>query len=220
MMRESECTRAVTSGGGHERRRGRTVAVGGWRRRSGRRAHGAGSLRARGTDRFEDLVAWVLTTCAAGVVLLAVLVGQLGAEHTLDRARAEAAARTPARAELLEDVDDATPADTTRTRTALARWTAPDGRAVQGRVLVTSQHTVGDIVSVWVDRSGRLTQAPTKPGTATAVGWTWGVAVTLGGWAVLALLWAAVRAATARRNAAAWAREWAVVEPTWSGRVP
>ena len=25
---------------------------------------------ARGTDRFEDFVAWVLTTCAAGVVLL------------------------------------------------------------------------------------------------------------------------------------------------------
>jgi hypothetical protein len=29
-----------------------------------------------------------------------------------------------------------------------------------------------------------------------------------------------VRAATARHNAAAWAREWALVEPTWSGRVP
>ena len=25
---------------------------------------------------------------------------------------------------------------------------------------------------------------------------------------------------TARRNAAAWAKEWALVEPTWSGRVP
>jgi hypothetical protein len=90
----------------------------------------------------------------------------------------------------------------------------------QGRVVVTTKHVVGDTVSIWIDRTGRLALAPTQPGTATAVGWTWGVAVTLGGWALLALLWTAVRAATARRNAAAWAREWAVVEPNWSGRVP
>ena len=162
----------------------------------------------------------MLTTCAAGVVLLAIAVGQRGAAHTLDRSRAEAAARTPARAELLEDVDGAVLADGTRSRTALARWTGPDGRVAQGRVVVTSQHVVGDTVSIWTDRTGRLVPAPTKPSAATAVGWTWGVAVTLGGWAVLALLWTAVRAATARRNAAAWAREWAVVEPSWSGRVP
>jgi hypothetical protein len=115
---------------------------------------------ARGTDRFEDLAAWVLATCAAGVVLLGVAVGRLGAQHTLDRSRAEAAVRVPELAHR------------------------------------------------------------TSAGTATVVGWTWGVAVVLAGWAVLALLWAAVRAATARRNAAAWAREWALVEPTWSGRAP
>ena len=197
------------------------MAVGGWQRwRSHRQALRARSLRARGTDRFEDFVAWVLTSCAAGVVLLALAVGQLGAEHTVDRARAEAAARTAARAELLEGVDGAVLADGTRTRTALARWTGPDGRLTQGRVIVTSQHSVGDTISIWVDRTGRLVPAPTKPGAATAVGWTWGVAVTLGGWAVLGLLWSAVRAATSRRNAASWAREWAVVEPDWSGRVP
>ena len=201
--------------------KGRTVAVGRFQRWRGRRqALRARSLRARGTDRFEDLVAWVLTSCAAGVVLLAVAVGQAGAAHTLDRSRAEAAARTPARAELLEDVDGAVLADGSRSRNALARWTGPDGRVAQGRVAVTSQHVVGDTVSIWTDRTGRVVAAPTKPSAASAVGWTWGVAVTLGGWAVLALLWIAVRAVTARRNAAAWAREWAVVEPNWSGRVP
>ena len=125
------------------------MAVGGWQRwRSHRQALRARSLRARGTDRLEDFVAWVLTTCAAGVVLLALAVGQLGAEHTLDRARAEAAARTAARAELLEGVDGAVLADGTRTRTALARWTGPDGRLTQGRVIVTSQHSVGDTISI------------------------------------------------------------------------
>lgn len=217
-MRECECTRTVRE----QRRRDETVAVGRWqeRWRSRRHAHRTGSLRARGTDRFEDLVAWVLTTCAAGVVLFAIAVGHLGADYTLARSRAESAARTPAPAELLEDIDSAALADGTRSRTALARWTGPDGRVAQGRVVVTTKHVVGDTVSIWVDRTGRLAPAPTQPGTATAVGWTWGVAVTLGGWALLALLWTAVRAATARRNAATWAREWAVVEPNWSGRVP
>lgn len=198
------------------------MAVGRWQERRRRRRHTrrAGSLRARGTDRFEDLIAWVLTSCAAGVVLIAIAVGQLGAEHAMARARAEAATRTPARAELLEDVDGTVLVDGTRSRSALARWTGPDGRVAQGRVVVTSKHVVGDTVSIWVDPTGRLTPAPTPAGTATAVGWTWGVAVTLGGWALLVLLWTAVRAATARRNAAAWAREWALVEPGWSGRVP
>ena len=183
-------------------------------RRTGKRSG------ARGTDRLEDLVAWVLTTCAAGVVLLAVAVGQLGAEHTLARSRAEAAVRTPAQAELLEDVDASQATDSSRPRTALARWAAPDGRLTQGRVVVSGKLGIGDTVSVWMDRTGRLTQAPTSPANATAVGWTWGIAVALAGWAVLALAWTAVRTLTARRNAAAWAREWALVEPTWSGRVP
>ena len=176
--------------------------------------------RSRRTDRLEDLVAWVLTACAAGVVLVAVAVGQAGVEHTLARARAEAATRIPARAELLEDIDPAVPADGSRSHTALARWTGPDGRVTQGRVIVGSKQSVGDTVPIWMDPTGRLAQAPTPAATATAVGWTWGVAVVLAGWALLALLWTAVRAATARHNAAAWAREWALVEPTWSGRVP
>ena len=137
------------------------MVVGGFQRWRGRRqALRARSLRARGTDRFEDLVAWVLLSCAAGVVLLAMAVGQAGAAHTSDRSRAEAAARTPARAELLEDVDGAVLADGTRSRNALARWTGPDGRVAQGRVVVTSQHIVGDIV---LDLDGPHGQGRARP---------------------------------------------------------
>lgn len=182
-----------------------------------RRARG---LRARGTDRFEDLIAWMLTTCAGATVLLAAMIGQLGYDHTLARAETEAAARTPARAQLLEDVDGTLLADGSRPRTALARWTAPDGHQTQGRVVVATRHTVGDSVPVWVDHSGRIVAAPITGASAAVVGWTWGVAVVLAGWALLALVWTGVRAWTARSNAAAWAREWALVEPSWSGRVP
>jgi hypothetical protein len=177
-------------------------------------------LRARSTDRIEDFVAWVLTTCAAAMLLVALAIGQLGYDVTQVRASAEAAARTPARATLLEDVDSTVLGDGSRPRTALARWTTPDGRDTQGRVIIAARHAMGDTVPVWVDRTGRLVPAPMTASSATVVGWTWGVAVVLGGWATLALLWTAVRAWTARRNAASWAREWALVEPSWSGRVP
>jgi hypothetical protein len=177
-------------------------------------------MRARGTDRFEDLVAWLLTSCAVGVVLLAVVVGRAGHDHTLARSAAENAARTPTRATLMEDVDGAVVADSARPRTVLARWTAPDAHEAEGRVVVGARHQIGDTVPVWVDHGGRLVPAPVSPSSADVVGWTWGVAVALGGWAVLALLWSAVRAWTGYRNATAWAREWAIVEPTWSGRVP
>ena len=34
-------------------------------------------------------------------------------------------------------------------------------------------------------------------------------------WAMLSLVWSTVRRLTAARNAAAWARQWARVEPRW-----
>jgi hypothetical protein len=177
-------------------------------------------MRARGTDRLEDLVAWLLTACAAGVVVLGVVIGQLGFEHTLARSRDELATRSPARAELLEFVDGTSMADGGRPRTALARWTAPDGHETRGRVIVSTRRVIGDAVPIWLDRAGHLVPAPITAGSASIVGWTWGGAVALAGWAVLVLLWTGVRAWTAHHNTAAWAREWALVEPSWSGRVP
>ena len=164
-------------------------------------------------------MAWVLTTAAVAVVLLGVLIGQLGADDTLARARAEASERTLARAQLLEDTDPADPTDSARPGTGLARWTAPDGHEIEGRVVVGSARSAGDTVAVWLDSSGRIVGAPITVGSATVVGWTWGVAVALAGWSLLALLWTGVRSFTESRNAAAWAREWASVEPVWSGRV-
>lgn len=177
-------------------------------------------MRARGTDRLEDLVAWALITCAVGVVLLAVAVGHLGHEHTLARSRAESASRTLTRATLLDDADGMVLLDGARPRTVLARWTAPDGQVTEGRIVVGTRRSAGDTVPVWTDRAGALVPTPLSAAAAVVVGWTWGVAVALAGWAVLALLWTVVHAWTAHHTAAAWAREWATVEPTWSGRVP
>ena len=84
---------------------------------------------------------------------------------------------------------------------------------------MTGRHAAGDTVPVWLDRTGRVVAGPPTPATLVAVGWIWGVLAALAGWAVLLLAWFGVQRATAVRNQAAWARDWARVEPGWSGRV-
>lgn len=189
-------------------------------REPGRRAGRRGPLPARATDRTEDVIAWLLTTAAAAVVLLAVGVAQFGYAHVLDRARAESALRAPTRAQLLEDADGSVADASGRPRSVLAHWVAPDGHETEGRLVVGTRHAEGDSLSIWTDGGGRAVPPPLPAASAVVVAWMWGVSVVLAGWALLALLWTAVRAGTARRNAASWGREWANVEPTWSGRVP
>ena len=73
-------------------------------------------------------------------------------------------------------------------------------------------------VPVWVDRHGPVAGAPimrTDPVTAAAGG---GLGVAVLGVAVLLAAWTGTRRYIDARNSAAWAREWARVEPEWSGR--
>jgi hypothetical protein len=44
-----------------------------------------------------------------------------------------------------------------------ARWTAPDGHVVAGSIPVPIGTTVGTRVSIWVTRTGQLTDAPLAP---------------------------------------------------------
>jgi hypothetical protein len=57
-----------------------------------------------------------------------------------------------------------------------------------------------------------------QPAGAAALGVGAGLATVALVWALLATTWMAVRRATGRRNAAAWAQGWALVEPEWSRR--
>jgi hypothetical protein len=182
-------------------------------------------LAGRTTDRVEDLAAWLTVAFALLVVVAAVVIGRVGHDLARAAATAEAADHIAVDAVLLEATDRwPSTARSPRSNDGVpARWTAPAGAqagaAVVGTVPVTGRHAAGDTVPVWLDGTGRVVAAPPTPATLVAVGWIWGVLAALAGWAVLLLAWLGVQRATAVRNQAAWARDWARVEPGWSGRV-
>jgi hypothetical protein len=99
---------------------------------------------------------------------------------------------------------------------------AVHGDAVErGRdvVLTAPGHIpAGTPAGVWVDLDGRPTTAPPTRTQAVAVGIAAGVGVVVLGGVVLGGMSLGVRRWLLARNAAAWTREWALVEPEWSRR--
>jgi hypothetical protein len=172
------------------------------------------SLRRR-TDRVEDLVAWLLTCLGLLAVLGSVAVGHVAHDAALGRDGAPVAVR----AVLLEDAPPV-PAvhqrGPTTPRRVPASWTAADGAVHVIEVVAPPGQRAGSAVVVWLDRAGRVAADPSERGAeAAAFGVSAGLTVVAVSWAVLALLWSGVCRMTAACNAAAWAREWASVEPRW-----
>jgi hypothetical protein len=99
-----------------------------------------------------------------------------------------------------------------------ARYVDDAGRQHDVVVPVAGQVPAGWSVPVWLDRDGRPVTAPPTADDAVVVGIAVGVGVVGLAGAVLAGLWWCVRSWLRARTGAAWAREWAVVEPEWSGR--
>ncbi|MCW0212139.1 MAG: hypothetical protein OJJ54_02180 [Pseudonocardia sp.] len=186
---------------------------------SGRTApHQAGTRRR--TDRVEEAAATVLRLGTVVAVLVIGLFALSVYRGGSDRAVREAADRTQVVAVATADapVPPAVRGGGTLPRAVPAVWSTPDGRSRAGDVRVTDRPRAGEEIPLWVDAEGRPVAAPMTTGTA--------VWVALADAAVLLLLLgyvvrrarAGVRAATFRINARAWEREWAEVEPRWSGR--
>jgi hypothetical protein len=181
-------------------------------RRPGRRV----ALPVRRTDRVEDLAAWLLTALGLLAVLGAVAVGRAAHDAAL------APDAVAVRAVLLVDVPST--AQVQRAPRAAPRvpvtWTTDGGTPQTGLLTVRGVHPAGTTVAAWADPQGRLTTAPPSRGPeAAAFGLAAALAAGAAVWGVLLLLWSAVRRSTSARNEAAWAREWARVEPLWSRRV-
>jgi hypothetical protein len=192
-------------------------------------------LPVRTTDRIEDLTAWLLTALGLLAVLGAVAVGLAAHDAAVPPGGVDEPTRV--RAVLLADVPPP-PAPVRRVPSVAPRvpvaWTAADGTARTGELVVRRPLRAGTEVAAWADSEGRLTPAtpcsplvgrsgvpapcgpPSRGAEAVAFGVGAGLATAAGAWAVLVLLWSGVRGLTAARNAAAWAREWARVEPLWS----
>lgn len=182
----------------------------------------AAPRRRRTTDRVADAVAWLLITCALLVGVVAIGSARTAHAAALDRAHAESTDRVAVQAVLLEAADVAPAPDGQAGNHAvrvMAQWTGPGGVQGTGPIEVEVRRPAGARVPIWLDRSGQVVAAPLTAGDAALAGVARGILVALGGWLALALAWAGVRQATAARNAAAWTRGWALVEPVWSGRV-
>ena len=174
-----------------------------------------GRLPRRSTDRVEDATAWVLTAAALFVVLAAVLVGVGVHADTTDRARSAAQDRTPVAAVLVDAPVPFAPPGSLTTR--WARYVDATGGEHDISVPVIGWPAAGVTVQAWVDREGRVVDAPSTLFDAVVVGTSAGVGIAIVGFLVLGAAWLGLRRWLDRRNAAEWGREWYRIEPEWSG---
>lgn len=175
------------------------------------------SVPVRATDRAEDLVAWLLVTLGLLGVIGAGLVGLAAHDAALGRSGADAP--TPVRAVLLADVRPDLPHQwvTPPGVSVPVRWTSADGAVHDGELGLHTPLPAGTTLTAWLDPAGRLLAEPPQHAfEAVALGIGTALTVAALVCALLGAVWSAVRRCTARRNDAAWAQEWARVEPVWS----
>ena len=175
-----------------------------------------GRLPRRVTDRVEDAVAWVLTAAALFVLLGAVLGGVGVYSGAVDRARTAAHERTPVAAVLVDAPVSNGAAGSLTLRSA--HYVDPVGAEHEIDVTVAGSPPAGEAVRAWVNREGRVVDAPLTPFDAVVVGASAGVGIAIVGCLILGSAWLGLRRWLDRRNAADWGREWDRIEPEWSGR--
>jgi hypothetical protein len=99
-----------------------------------------------------------------------------------------------------------------------AWWTAPDGRARTGQILVSTGMAAGRTVPLWVDAAGSPAGPPPDHRVAVAREATAAVVAAAAlGMVLLCLAWAG-RWVLDRRRLADWEATWASVGPQWTKR--
>ncbi|MBL8925268.1 MAG: hypothetical protein JNM77_03390 [Pseudonocardia sp.] len=183
-------------------------------------------LQRRSVDTIEELVDWTLIALALLIAVLAATVAARRYGEWMHRAEIETRERTQVQAVLLEPtpqvfaVDSHGRAGRQLPAPVPVRYTAPDGTQQRAQADVTGPRPAGVTVPMWLDRSGELTGAPTSRLDAVWHAAAGGLGVLAIGAAVLVCSEAAFRSELQRITMARWEREWARVEPRWSGRAP
>ncbi len=178
-----------------------------------------GRLPRRVTDRVEDAAAWLLAIAALFGLLLAAWGAVRVYEEAVDQSRIAYRDRVEVEVEVLDDAPvryREPDSDTVALRSV--RFTDSIGREHVTSMPVAGESPTGTVVRRWVDRAGRIVPAPMTGLDAIVLGAFAGVGSAAAGAVGLAVAWAAVRRVLDARNDAAWEREWAGIEPTWSGR--
>jgi hypothetical protein len=101
---------------------------------------------------------------------------------------------------------------------APAVWHYPGTVRHTATVPVPASAKAGTRAPIWVDDRGRIAEPPRTPGEITGTAALAGAGTLLGEGAVLALLGGMTVRLLDRWALGAWSREWAGVEPVWSGR--
>ncbi|ODT97606.1 MAG: hypothetical protein ABS81_29840 [Pseudonocardia sp. SCN 72-86] len=178
----------------------------------------------RATDRARARLRRTVVTLVALVLLLALPIGLLA--HGWERSRSEDAAErlVPVTAVVLQpDAAPATlpdPTDTAMTTSRVVRYSAPDGTVHTSTLPVAIGAPDEATMQLWVDRHGVVGEPPSSPDVARNVGIVLAIAWLVVAWTVVALIAITVRMRLDETDSEQWDREWARVEPLWSGRIP
>ncbi|WP_052434700.1 Rv1733c family protein [Streptacidiphilus melanogenes] len=99
-----------------------------------------------------------------------------------------------------------------------ARWQYPAGSPHTGGVVVFRHQAAGSRVIVWVDDAGRPSARPASGADQAVFAVLVGLTAFVGAELLAVCGCWALRVRLDRRAARAWAKDWARVEPYWSGR--
>ncbi|MEJ8278158.1 hypothetical protein [Pseudonocardia spirodelae] len=168
--------------------------------------------------RLEDAVSLVVGVLVVVAAVVSLTVGTAVHDSTVQRARAQATDRAPVTAVLVHDVPVSTDRGGSDGRPATVRWTGHDGREHVGTTVVDLPGPAGAPTRIWTTADDRLVPAPVTAADAVGAAVVSGMlAAVVCGLVVLAVASLLYRW-TASRFARAWEREWARVEPLWTGR--
>jgi hypothetical protein len=179
------------------------------------------SLR-RGTDRIEDIAAWLLTVIGIVVLIVAAALGIEDHARGMERVRSDLAERVEATAVVLADPPDqiVEPASAAPYVSVPARWTDPAGVQHEGTIMAPSSILAGTEVHIWLDREGELARPPFSELSALLNALALAATVLALGGCAIGALWKALRRITTAHNARAWEREWARIGPEWTSQQP
>jgi hypothetical protein len=178
-------------------------------------------LPRRGTDWVEDIAVWLGLLCAVVGVCGALAIGSRVQATALGEAKVAAAERVPVVVELVGDVPY-TPDPSGKGLSTLVRapvqWVGRDGVGHTGELPVRGPLADGQHIPAWTDRAGRLVTAPLTAFDARLFAIFAVCLVLIGEGSVLALAWYGLTRVLLAVDYRRWGREWAAVEPLWSGR--
>jgi hypothetical protein len=185
-----------------------------------RRLRPDGNPLRRTADRVEAAVmALLIAAFLVGAPLAAFAVGHTAAVTGSRIVRAEAGWRPVAAIVLRNAAADSQPMFQASLEPRVpARWTAPDGTPRTGKIYAPAGAKAGSRVLVWTDGSGRLTDAPLRPGDVAEEIALGALLTTMAVAAVLAVAGLLARWVLDRRRLAGWDARWKATGPQWTGR--